>query len=73
MHAWANIIPMSPRANSEKSARDWQAARELINAGTRYHSSRKVAQNEKWGTDEIEARIAELQKWALVRWPNPKA
>jgi uncharacterized protein with ParB-like and HNH nuclease domain len=72
MHSWVNIIPMSKRANSEKSARDWQEARALINAGTRYHSSRKVAENENWSTTEINLRVAELQKWALIRWPNPK-
>lgn len=73
MHTWANIIPMSQRANSEKSARDWQEARRLINSGTRYHSARKVAENEKWGSAEINARIKELQTWALARWPDPKS
>ncbi len=72
IHTWANVIPMSPRANSEKAARDWQAARELINAGTRYHSARKVAQNASWGVSEINERIKELQAWALSRWPDPK-
>ncbi len=72
MHAWVNIIPMSQRANSEKSSLDWQEARKLINAGTRYHSARKVAENESWGTKEMNNRISELQSWALNRWPNPK-
>ena len=70
LDTWANLAPMSLSANAQKGASAWREAREMIRQGTRFHSTRKIAENPNWGSAEIRARADLLADWALKRWPH---
>lgn len=74
LDTWANLVPLTGKANSEKSARPWKEIREMMlsDRGTVFKSTLEVFDaNERWDTAAIEARGEKLADWALQRWPKP--
>jgi hypothetical protein len=70
LHTWANLVPMSGKANSEKGTASWAESQEMYKKGSNFKSTKDVAlNNEKWTAIEIRARAEVLSEWALQRWP----
>lgn len=71
----ANLVPLSARANSEKSNRSWAATRKMMTeeSGTVFKSTRAVFDEyDHWDLDTIRERAEHLADWALQRWPKPR-
>lgn len=70
LHTWANLVPMSAKANAEKGTSSWAESKEMYKGGSNFKSTKEVAlANENWTTKEICARGEKLMQWALTRWP----
>lgn len=73
LHTWANLIPLSDKANSEKNTKSWKECRENLETETVFATSKKTAKEYKeWNAGTIKQRANELCKWALTRWPRNK-
>ena len=74
VNTWANLVPLSQKANSEKADRSWDETRKMMleDSGTVFKSTNQVF-NEfaEWNADTIGKRADSLAKWALERWPKP--
>lgn len=71
---WANLVPLSGKANSEKGARSWEEARRLLRTETVFSTTKQVLEKyEDWTPASLEQRAKELSKWAIGRWPDTKA
>ncbi len=71
---WANLVPLSQKANSEKSAGNYAQTRQMMleHSGTVFKSTRAVFdENPTWDAKAIRERAEELADWALQRWPKP--
>ncbi|MYH67273.1 MAG: DUF262 domain-containing protein [Dehalococcoidia bacterium] len=70
---WANLVPLSGKANSEKSAGNWDQTRKMMleESGTVFKSTRAVFdQYKQWDAEAIGDRGRRLADWALERWPK---
>jgi hypothetical protein len=68
---WANLVPLSSKANSEKSDRLWDAIRSDLRAESAFKTTRFVAEKfATWNEDTINLRAQELAQWAIKRWPK---
>ena len=73
---WANLVPLTQKANSEKSNRSWDETRRMMidepGFGSIFKSTNEVFNGfEEWNTGTIAKRAASLGEWALQRWPKP--
>lgn len=68
---WANLVPLSGAANSEKGQMTWSDARVYFQSETVFKTTKRLAQsNENWDTDAIKQRAESLAHWAVQRWPR---
>ena len=70
---WANLVPLSQKANSEKSSKSWSDVKVMMleESGTVFKSTRDVfARNESWDAQAIRSRAEDLARWAVDRWPK---
>lgn len=68
---WANLVPLSGRANSQKGQQSWLTVREFFRNETIYKSTKRIAsRNEQWNMESVTIRAQELSDWALRRWPR---
>lgn len=73
---WANLVPLTQKANSEKSNRSWDDTRRMMiddpGYGSVFKSTNEVFHEfEEWNAQTIELRANSLGNWALKRWPKP--
>jgi len=74
VNTWANLVPLSQKANQEKSNRNWSETRNLMlnESGTVFKSTRQVFDKyETWNAETISERADVLAEWAVQRWPKP--
>lgn len=74
VNTWANLVPLSQKANQEKSNRNWDETRNLMlnESGTVFKSTRQVFDKyETWNAETIAARADVLADWAVERWTKP--
>lgn len=68
---WANLVPLSGRANSQKGQQSWLTVRDFFRNETIYKSTKRLAsRNEQWNLDSVRQRADELSEWAVKRWPR---
>ncbi len=70
---FANLVPLSAKANAEKSNRSWDETRKIMieESGTVFKSTRTVFDEyDHWDLDTIRHRADHLTDWALQRWPK---
>ncbi len=68
---WANLVPLSGAANSEKGQMSWDDARAYFQSETVFKTTKRLAQaNDTWDADAIRARADSLAQWAVQRWPR---
>lgn len=70
---WANLVPLTQKANTEKSNRSWDDTRKMMleDSGTVFKSTNEVFKlYAEWDLDAIKQRAGTLAEWALVRWPK---
>ena len=71
VHTWANIVPLSLKANIEKGRKDWTACAQFFKTETIYKTTKRLAEeSEDWTPETLRARADLLSKWALERWPK---
>jgi hypothetical protein len=69
---WANLVPLSQQANSEKGQSSWKQVREFFRTETVFKTTKRLAEEHtEWNSDALSERADQLIKWALVRWPKP--
>lgn len=73
LHTWANLVPLSGKANSEKGNRSWSQARSLLKTESVFSTTKIILDRfENWTPTTLETRASELATWAIGRWPaNP--
>jgi len=70
---WANLVPLSGKANSEKGSRSWSEARKLLRTETVFSTTKRVLDRyEDWTPSSLAERAGELSAWAIVRWPDTR-
>lgn len=69
LHTWANLVPLSDKANAQKGCKDWSEARSLYKTEQYFKTTKRLAeQQDVWDAAAIASRAQELSKWALTRW-----
>ena len=69
---WANLVPLSQQANSEKGQASWAEVREFFRTETVFKTTKRLAEeNAGWDAAAISKRSEQLVKWAVERWPKP--
>lgn len=71
---WANLVPLTQKANSEKSNRTWDETRTMMleESGTVFKSTNDVFKRyDRWDLATIKDRANTLTEWAVRRWPKP--
>ncbi|MDF2051170.1 DUF262 domain-containing HNH endonuclease family protein [Arthrobacter sp. Cr_A7] len=70
VNTWGNLVPLSLHANSTKGCRSWNEARSLLQSESVFSTTKQVYMNSAlWNAETIEQRSAEIEAWALQRWP----
>lgn len=68
---WANLVPLSAKANSEKGNRSWSETRARLRSETVFSTTKQLLdRNEDWTAIEIQERAKQLSGWALRRWAD---
>jgi hypothetical protein len=68
---WANLVPLSGPANSEKGQKPWSEVRKYFQTETVFKATKRLAQqNATWGAEQIRQRAEQLALWAIARWPK---
>ncbi|MEZ5337948.1 MAG: DUF262 domain-containing HNH endonuclease family protein [bacterium] len=68
---WANLVPLSSKANSEKSRKSWKDIQELYRTETIYKTTKKLAEDyTDWNLEALNTRAEVLSSWAVARWPK---
>ena len=74
VNTWANLVPLSRKANAEKGAMTWAMQRQMMvdEGGTVFKTTREVFDKfpEKWDAEALGQRADALVEWALERWPK---
>ncbi|MYB40478.1 DUF262 domain-containing protein [Candidatus Saccharibacteria bacterium] len=71
---WANLVPLTQKANTEKSNRSWDETRTMMleDSGTVFKSTNEVFKRySEWDLSAMNDRAGTLAEWALNRWPKP--
>lgn len=72
VHTWANLVPLSGKANSEKGSGSWVATRNHLKNETVFSTTKHVLDRYlSWTPHTLEERAGELATWAISRWPDP--
>ena len=68
---WANLVPLSTQANSEKARNSWPQVKEFFRTETVFKTTKRLAEeHDSWDAQAIVKRSEQLAKWALLRWPK---
>ncbi|CAN7176658.1 DUF262 domain-containing HNH endonuclease family protein [Pseudoxanthomonas sp. LjRoot168] len=68
---WANLVPLSGKANSEKGRRSWVETRAHLKTEAVFSTTKQLLDRcEDWNAEALRARARELANWALKRWPD---
>lgn len=72
---WANLVPLTRKANSEKGNRSWDETRAMMiedpGYGSIFKSTNAVFHEyEEWNVEKIGQRADTLVSWAIERWPK---
>ncbi len=67
---WANLVPLSGAANSEKGRKSWGEVKKFFETETVFKTTKRMTQYEDWTETEIGQRANQLVQWALGRWPK---
>ena len=71
LHTWANLVPLSNKANSEKGSKSWVEVKQKLQHETVFATTKSlIASHDEWGIDEIASRAEVLANWAVKRWPK---
>ncbi|WP_427133548.1 DUF262 domain-containing protein [Pseudarthrobacter sp. S9] len=71
VNTWANLVPLSQPANSSKSNRNWSQVRDHLRVETVFSTTKRVyTDNDGWTPEALGERTAQLQEWAVRRWPH---
>lgn len=71
LHTWANLVPLSEKANSEKGTKSWAQVKQNFKYETVFSTTKMLIDDyDDWGIDDIEKRSEVLAKWAVKRWPK---
>lgn len=66
---WANLVPLSGPANSQKGQKTWSTVRDFLMKETIFKTTKHLAQeNIEWNIKTIKDRSDNLVIWALNRW-----
>ena len=67
---WANLVPLSQKANSEKGRGSWKETREKLGNETVFATTKHLYDEfDDWNPATLETRATRLSKWAIERWP----
>jgi len=68
---WANLVPLSNKANAEKGAKSWKEVKKILGNETVFSTTKKLFDNySNWGVKQLEERAKKLSEWAVKRWPK---
>lgn len=68
---WANLVPLSAKANAEKGNRSWKQTQERLGNETVFATTKHLLDGvEDWTPHAIEERSKKISNWALSRWPD---
>lgn len=66
---WANLVPLTPEANSQKGNVGWVLAKDFYQRYSLFKSTRHFgASYASWSLADVEARSTSLADWAISRW-----
>ena len=69
LHTWANLVPLSNKANAEKGTKSWSEVQDHLKTETVFTSTKKViTEYSDWTPVQIAKRAELLSKWAIKRW-----
>jgi hypothetical protein len=73
LDTWANLVPLSGKANAEKGNRSWEETKAKLKNETVFSTTKHLLdRHDDWTAASLKARAAELSAWALKRWPDTK-
>ncbi|WP_401730607.1 DUF262 domain-containing protein [Stenotrophomonas muris] len=68
---WANLVPLSGKANAEKGTRSWTETQKMLRLETIFSTTKHVLDKyDVWNASSLQQRSNELVDWALKRWPD---
>lgn len=68
---WANLVPLSGKANSEKGRRSWSETKKLLKSETVFATTKHLLEDyDAWTPAELKNRAEKLAGWACSRWPS---
>lgn len=71
---WANLVPLSQKANSEKGRDSWEETRDKLSNETVFSTTKHLYDDyDEWTPEAIEIRAQMLADWSLERWPMVKS
>lgn len=71
MDTWANLVPLSGKANSEKGNQTWAQTRAKLKNEIVFSTTKHLLDEyEDWTPASLQDRALKLSAWALVRWPD---
>jgi hypothetical protein len=74
VHTWANLVPLSGKANSEKGSSSWEVTRAHLKNETVFATTKHLLDRySAWTPASLGERASELAAWAISRWPDPLA
>jgi hypothetical protein len=66
---WANLVPLSMAANSEKGQKPWTDVRAYFQTETVFKTTKRLAHTtEVWDKAAINKRAEQLALWAVAHW-----
>lgn len=72
IHTWANLAPLSIKANAEKHTKDWNSTKEKLGKETVFSTTKNLLEDfDEWNVESIKKRGESLVEFALERWPKP--
>lgn len=70
-NTWANLVPLSGPANSEKGQKPWPFVKDFFSTETIFKTTKRLAHNyESWDLTALQERANSLAAWAISRWPK---
>jgi hypothetical protein len=68
---WANLVPLSGKANSEKSNKSWAETKSNLKNETVFATTKHLLDRyDDWTPATLAIRAKEISSWALGRWPD---
>ena len=68
---WANLVPLSSKANAEKGQKSWAETRKKLGNETVFSTTKNLYDDyETWTPADLEHRSQKLAEWAVERWPS---